>query len=131
LPALLIIIYGRNSPVAAWLGRFSGGRKKNESDELEDTEPGLDRSYWTSERKIALVKEIMSGRASAAAAAREYALPEAEVEKWMVAAETGINDALSGITGGTAADREKFRVLAKAYKKVKAENRALKASQGK
>ena len=44
-------------------------------------------------------------------------------------AETGISDALSDTHGDKVVDREKFRVLAKAYKKVKAENRALKAGQ--
>ena len=129
LPAILITIYGKNSPVAGWLGRI---RNKRSGDGLSDSEPeesGLDETYWTPERKAALIKEIMSGKATTAASAREHALPEEEVDKWLAIAEASIIDAFSDSPAGAAQDRDKVRALAKAYKKLKAENRALKASQ--
>jgi transposase-like protein len=129
LPALLIVIYGRNSPVAAFLGRFSETRQKAGENEPEHADTGLDEAYWTSERKIALVKEIMSGKIAVAAAARQYALPEVEVEKWLATADTGINEAFGGVDTGPAGDPDKIRALAKAYRLLQAENRALKAHQ--
>jgi predicted RND superfamily exporter protein/transposase-like protein len=127
LPALLIVIHGRNSPVAAFLGRFSETRQKGGENEPEQADTGLDEACWTSERKIALVKEIMSGKIAVAAAARQYALPEVEVEKWLATADTGINEAFGGVDTGPAGDPDKIRALAKAYRLLQAENRELKA----
>jgi len=128
LPALLMIFYGRNSPVRSWLQRIVTTRPvpvTGTADPAED----LDEEYWTPQRKVAVVREVMSGKATAASAARRYKLPEKEVERWLAAAEKGITRALGGSRSRSIRDPAKVRALAKAYKKLKAENRELKARQ--
>ena len=86
----------------------------------------FDKGYWTTERKTAMVKAILSGKSSTAAAANAYGVPKGRLEKWLRTAERGIANALaSDTTGGPA----KVRALAKAYERLKAENRELKARQ--
>ncbi len=130
LPALLIVIHGGTGPVAMFSARLFGGGKPAAS-EADDGPLGFDDSYWTTERKTTLVKEILSGRSSALSAAREFTIPRAEIEKWIGTAEKGIAAALEGRPVKAARDPAKVRALAKAYKKLKAENRALKARQRK
>lgn len=128
LPALLIVFYGEKSPVAAWIARWSGGKAAADLSESEGSDPGFDEDYWTTERKVALVHEILSGKASATSAARSFGLPEDEVERWVETAQKGIEDALANRTSvPPARDPAKVRALASAYKKLKAENRALRA----
>ena len=129
LPALLIIIYGNKSPVAAWLKRLRGRLKKTEPDEVPESGSMLTENQWTPERKITVVKEILSGKATVSTMARDYALPEQELEQWLAVAEAGLTDAFSEGLSITADDPEKIRALAKAYKKLKAENRVLRAGQ--
>jgi predicted RND superfamily exporter protein/transposase-like protein len=124
LPALLIVLHGRSSPVAAWISRLAGNKAPPGTQTAAT--PAFDKAYWTSERKTALVKAILSGKSSTAAAARAYAVPRGEVEKWLRAAERGIADALTSDTSGGPT---KVRALAKAYKRLQAENRELKARQ--
>ncbi|MDJ0739635.1 MAG: efflux RND transporter permease subunit [Gammaproteobacteria bacterium] len=126
LPALLIIIYGDNSPVADWLARLRGRRPAQIAEEFDEPETGVDESYWTPDRKTALVKQVLGGGQSTAAAAREYALPEAEVNDWVRSAEQGINEALGGRPSSPRRDPAKVRALARAYKKLQDENRELK-----
>jgi len=126
LPAVLIAIHGSTGPVAMLFARLFGGRKSG-TIEVDDDPLGFDDGYWTTERKTTLVKEILSGKSSATSAAREFTIPQAEIEKWVGVAEKGITDALAGRQAKAARDPAKVRALAKAYKKLKAENRALKA----
>ncbi len=126
LPALLIVLYGHSSPVAVWLSRLRGNQAQPETKAVTGGDAVFDKGYWTTERKTAIVKAILSGKSSTAAAANAYGVPRGEVEKWLRAAELGIANALaSDTTVGPA----KLRALAKAYRRLKAENRKLKASQ--
>ena len=126
LPALLIVLHGRSSPVAAWISRLRGNHTESETKPVTGIDAAFDKGYWTTERKTAMVKAILSGKSSTAAAANAYGVPQGELEKWLRTAELGIANALaSDTTGGPA----KVRALAKAYKRLKAENRELKARQ--
>ena len=127
LPALLIIIHGDNSPVAEWLARLRGRKPGQIADELDESDPSVDESYWTPERKTALVKEILGGRQSTPSAAREYGLPGTEIDNWLSTAEQGINEALGGKPNSPRRDPAKVRALARAYKKLQDENRKLRA----
>ncbi|MCB1803070.1 MAG: MMPL family transporter, partial [Gammaproteobacteria bacterium] len=130
LPALLMIFYGNNSPVAHWIGRLRGGSPDRIAEQtlgIEDV--GFDRDLWTAERKIALVREILAGRADAGSAARDHALPEDEVRRWVRYAERGIDEALGAAPESSRRDPEKVRALARAYKRLQDENRELKAKQ--
>jgi len=132
LPALLIIIHGKNSPFADWLKRFS--KKQKIAEQVGPENPGFDKAHWTTahwttERKVTLVKEILSGKTDVAAAAQEYALPETEVENWMAAADSGINEALTATGANSTSDTDKLRALAIAYRKLQAENRALQSQK--
>lgn len=127
LPALLIALHGDNSPLAAWLARIKGNRPGQIAEELDDAIEGVDETIWTRERKAALVKEVLAGNVSAQGAAREYGLPEDEVRNWMQKGLRGIDHAFSGLSGSTQHDPAKIRQLARAYKKLRAENRELKA----
>jgi hypothetical protein len=126
LPALLIVFYGDKSPVANWIRRLNGRQPFSETG-FDEPDPGLDEAYWTTERKVSLVREIISGKASLAAAAKAYSVPEAELAKWLATAEKGISEALGGASSRSSRDPAKVRALAKAYKKLQAENRELKA----
>jgi hypothetical protein len=71
----------------------------------------------------------LTGKTTVAAAAREYELPEAMVQHWHGAAETALADALDDDSSAADADqgrdKDKLRKLAKAYKRLQAENREL------
>lgn len=130
LPALLMIFYGNNSPVARTIARLRGNKPERIADEtLGIDDIGFDRDLWTAERKVALVREILAGRADSASAARDHALPEDEVRRWIRRAERGINEALGGTSSSPRRDPEKVRALARAYKRLQHENRELKAKQ--
>jgi hypothetical protein len=126
LPALLIVLHGRSSLVAAWISRLRGNHAESGTKPVTGVDAAFDKGYWTTERKTAMVKAILSGKTSTAAAANAYGVPQGELEKWLRTAELGIANALaSDTTGGPA----KVRALAKAYERLKAENRELKARQ--
>jgi transposase-like protein len=128
LPALLIIFHGPNSPVARWLSSRKRPRKAESAAHLGGHDPGLDASYWTVEKRCALVKEIMSGKISLRRAAQQYGLPETEVDKWLAAAQRGIRDALNNDPSRSLpGSDDKLRALVKACRRLQAENRALKA----
>ena len=128
LPAILIVAYGRNSPVAAWLSRLPGRRKAaQESEAVAEAYPGPDPPYWTAERRLAVVREIISGKTAFEVAAREYTLPQEELAKWLAQAERALADAFDDRPADEHEDPEKLRALAKAYRQLKAENRQLKA----
>ena len=126
LPALLIVLHGHSSPVAAWISRLRDNQVHPETKAASGVGAAFDQGYWTTERKTALVKAVLSGKSSTAAAAKAYGVPRGEVEKWLRAAELGIADALTRDTTDRPA---KVRALAKAYKRLKVENRELKARQ--
>ncbi|HPQ24628.1 MAG TPA: MMPL family transporter [Gammaproteobacteria bacterium] len=129
LPALLIVFYGPASPVAAWVGRLSRSRTSAADDSATAPQAVVDAAYWTTERKLTLVREILSGKSTVAAAAREYELPEAMVQHWHSAAETALADALDDDSAvadtDQGKDKDKLRKLARAYKRLQAENREL------
>ena len=72
---------------------------------------------------------MIGGKSSIAEAARTHAVPEAELEKWLLAAEAGISEALGNLGSETADEQDKVRTLAREYSRLRAENRALKARQ--
>ena len=130
LPALLMIFYGPRSPVARWTARLRGRRDlavATESLGIDDL--AYDEEVWTAERKVALVREILSGKTSVASAAQQYALPETEVSRWLDHAVRGINEALGVSPAAARRDPEKVRALARAYKRLQDENRELKQGQ--
>ena len=127
LPALLIVIHGDNSPVADWLAGLRGGKPAQIADEFDEGGPSVDESYWTTERRISLVREVLGGKQSVTSAAREYGLPEEAVHNWLQTAERGISDAFGGRPYSPRRDPAKVRALARAYKKLLDENRELKA----
>jgi len=129
LPALLIVFYGRNSVVARWASRWTGIAVDRSEEEFEKPDPSVDEAIWIPERKLALVKEIIAGKLTTAGAAREYSLPEAEIGKWLDAAEQGMSDAFDKRPPSAKRDPAKVRALARAYKRLQEENRALKAEQ--
>ena len=124
LPALLITLHGHASPVAAWMSRLNKRKLAADVPVGDRTRPAFDSSYWTTERKTALVKEMLSGRSSATEAAQTYGVPQRDLERWVKAAERGIAQALAG---GKARRPTEVRTLARAYKKLQAENRQLKS----
>jgi predicted RND superfamily exporter protein len=127
LPALLITLYGRNSPLAALRARLAGGsQEKNGAMATGDGTPGLDETYWTLERKVALVREILGGKRDIAGAARDCMLPKEVLERWISDAEQAINDSLAG---HSHSEQEKLQALAKAYRKLEDENRELREFQ--
>ena len=133
LPALLITFYGPDSPVAVWVRRLPHRSTSGAEDtDAASQQAAVDASYWTAERKLALVREILSGKTTVAVAAREYGLPEAVVEHWHSAAEAAVADALG--EDGRVADpdqgKDQLQKLARAYKKLKAENRELRRQRG-
>lgn len=122
LPALLIVIYGRRSPLARWRNRGGASDEKAEEGSTE----GLDAAYWTPKRRAALVLEILSGERSLAEAARAYSLPEEQVSRWMGQAEKAIEEALDD---DFQEKRHKVRRLVRGYRRLKAENEQLRALQ--
>ena len=128
LPALLIVIHGQKSPVAKLLRRLRG-KSKGDDKKAETEAETIDPAYWTAARKTALVREILTGKRDTEAAAREYGLPQHEIDAWVAAAEKAITDALSSDPDTPVNDPEQVRALAQAYKKLKAENHALRTAQ--
>jgi predicted RND superfamily exporter protein/transposase-like protein len=124
LPALLIALHGHASPVAAWVSRLNGRKGVADTPDDDGVHPAFDSNYWTTERKTALVKEMLSGRSSARAAAQAYGVPQQDLERWLRAAERGIAQALAG---RKARRPTEVRTLARAYKKLQAENRQLRS----
>lgn len=129
LPALLIMIYGEHSPLPAWSRRLSGRFSRPPAGPVGPLEPTFDASVWNPQRKCALVREILSGKRSMTEAAREYALPQAEIERWVGAAERGMEEALREGTPAQGRDPARLRALVKEFARLKAENRELKAAR--
>lgn len=79
-----------------------------------------------------MVREILSGKTTVAVAAREYGLPEAMVEHWHSAAEAAVADALGDDdrVADTDQGKDQLQKLARAYRKLKAENRELRRQRG-
>lgn len=129
LPALLIVIYGRNSPLRAMAVRLPIGVGKRPGGEGDaEATSGLDEAYWTSTRKVALVYEVLRGKYDRAGAAREYGVPEEIVEHWVANAERAISESMDE---EFQYKRRKLRAIAKSYKKLQAENEKLRALQEK
>ena len=128
LPGLLVIFFDKRSRLSTLLARLRR-RPAQADDEGSPDDAVIDKDYWTVERKLAVIKEALAGRMSAATAAREYAIPEAVIEQWLDAAEQGIVDALAGKSRTLPDDPAEVRALARAYKKLQDENRELKAQR--
>ena len=60
-------------------------------------------------------------------AAREYALPQELVERWLADAEQAISEAMDE---ELQRKKRKLRVLARSYRKLKEENERLRARRG-
>ncbi|MCB1788453.1 MAG: MMPL family transporter, partial [Gammaproteobacteria bacterium] len=110
LPALLILLFGERSRLAALLARLN--RKSTFTGETPKDSDTIDTDSWTVDRKLAVIKECLSGRMTASEATREYAIPEAVIEQWLDAAEQGIVDALAGKSRTLPDDPAKVRALA-------------------
>lgn len=127
LPALLIVFHGDHSPVAALLARLRGRRPTQIAEEFDESDPTVDSEYWTPDRRVALVKEILASRLTTKSAVHEYKLPEEEIDRWVKRAMLGIDEAFGKRRKSARRDPAKVRALARAYKKLKEENRSLKA----
>ncbi len=118
LPSLLILIHGRNSPIASLLARF--GRGQVAADGPPDTQrETADPAYWTAARKTALVREILSGKRDQQSAAREYGLPVDAIERWMMVAEMAINKAMRMESQSRAGAAEQPAAIQQARKQGK------------
>lgn len=92
LPALLLVFYG-DGQTNAWLRRL---RRQTAAAPVTDGPVVIDPAQWTTEQRIALVREIVGGRKSVAEAAQEYGLSETAVSSWVDTAEKGMADAFAG-----------------------------------
>ncbi|RMG35593.1 MAG: RND transporter [Gammaproteobacteria bacterium] len=122
LPALLIVIHGRHSPMRRWRGQ----RTKQGEDVEAGSRDRIDAAYWTPRRRAALVLELLSGAREPAEAARDYGLPEEQVRKWLRQAEKAIEEAMDD---DFQEKRRKIRRLVRSYRRLKAENEQLRALQ--
>lgn len=68
-------------------------------------EPEIKR--WTAKRKAELIRQIYRGQTTVSEAAREYDLPQAEIETWMNDAEAGMENALKANPKDIAEQYEK------------------------
>lgn len=129
LPAILTTLYHPASPLNRAFAKRRGDRVKTAGGELADPDPGLDTAYWTGQRRVALVREILNGKTDVASAARQYALPPEEINRWIARADKAMTHAFDRERPRklNRDEAEKFRALAKAYRRLKAENEALHA----
>jgi len=124
LPALLIVLYGANSPVRKLRSVFPFRKKQDMPANTKDapSEP----SYWTATRKAALVREILSGRQTVAGAAQEHDLEASGIRGWMEAAEEAIEEAMDE---EIQEKRRKLNAIARDYRKLREENRRLREGE--
>lgn len=125
MPALLIVLFGPNRPLARLLSKLKSADVTGLGDE-----PSLGHSvidvHWSADRKLALVKEVYRGK-SVLEVAQEYGLSKKEVERWLANADSGIKHALDGYSPEKMqAYEQQLKKLAKAYKRALKENAALK-----
>jgi predicted RND superfamily exporter protein/transposase-like protein len=126
LPALLILLYGPKSPLTTLQARLGRKPQAVAVDQRSEIDAGFDEAYWTVERRVALVREILGGRHDVASAARDYALPEGVVRDWLSIAERAIGEAM----GGEAQDgQQRLQALTAAYARLQEENRELREFQ--
>jgi hypothetical protein len=128
LPAILIGIYHPASPIHRLFHRSGTDGEALPDEALAEPDPGVDTAFWTPQRRLALVREVIGGKVDVAGAARQYELPEDELARWITAAEHALSDAFDNKPeSDDRSQAEKLRALAKAYRRLKAENRELKA----
>ncbi|MCB1774054.1 MAG: MMPL family transporter [Gammaproteobacteria bacterium] len=128
LPAILIAIYHPASAVHRLFARPGADSEELPDVALAEPDPGVDTAFWTPQRRVALVREVIGGKVELAAAARQYELPEDELGRWITAAEHALSGAFDDKPGAdNRSQTEKLKALAKAYRRLKAENRELKA----
>lgn len=124
LPALLIVLYGPNSPLRKLRERLPLAGRRNTAKVAEPRAArSVDLDHWTRNRKVALVREILAGRADVKGAAREHALPEDEVRCWLSAAEQAIDEAMDA---ECQLKKRQLHAIAREYRKLKKENQRLR-----
>jgi predicted RND superfamily exporter protein/transposase-like protein len=129
LPAILLSFHHPSSPLVRAFSRFRRKDGQAPADSgLAEPDPGLDTAYWTGQRRVALVREILNGKTDVATASQQYALPAEELDRWVAQAEQAMLSAFEETTAAQSAldGAEKMQALAKAYRQLKAENRVLK-----
>ncbi|GAA3970793.1 transposase [Allohahella marinimesophila] len=88
-------------------------------------EPEIKR--WSAKRKADLIKQIYRGQTTIPEAARQYDLTQAEIERWLDDAESGMENALKANPKNVAEQYEKqIQDLQSAYGEAMLENRFLK-----
>ncbi|MDH3534537.1 MAG: transposase [Gammaproteobacteria bacterium] len=91
-------------------------------------EPEIKR--WTAKRKAELIKQIYRGQTTVPEAAREHDLTQAEIERWMSDAESGMENALKANPKDISDQYEKqLSELKEAYGEAMLEVKFLKKLQ--
>lgn len=91
-------------------------------------EPEIKR--WTAKRKAELIKQIYRGQTTVPEAAREHDLTQAEIERWMSDAESGMENALKANPKDISEQYEKqLSELKEAYGEAMLEVKFLKKLQ--
>lgn len=127
LPALLIVLYGPNSPLRRLRERLPfGGRRQSVDADGTQAARAPDQDHWTRSRKAALVREILAGRQDVAGAAREHRLPVDEVQCWLTAAEQAIDEAMDA---ECQLKKRRLHAIARDYGKLREENKRLRRRQ--
>ena len=85
---------------------------------------------WTAKRKAELIKQIYRGQTTVPEAAREHDLTQAEIERWMSDAESGMENALKANPKDISEQYEKqLSELKEAYGEAMLEVKFLKKLQ--
>ena len=88
-------------------------------------EPEIKR--WSAKRKADLIKQIYRGQTTIPEAVRQYDLTQAEIERWLDDAESGMENALKANPKNVAEQYERqIQDLQSAYGEAMLENRFLK-----
>ena len=91
-------------------------------------EPEIKR--WTAKRKAELIKQIYRGQTTVPEAAREHDLTQAEIDRWMSDAESGMENALKANPKDISEQYEKqLSELKEAYGEAMLEVKFLKKLQ--
>jgi len=121
LPALLILLYGKDSPLRSLRDRLRLSSKQDAS--ATSAAPANAEVDWTVARKAALVHEMLAGRQTPEGAAQEYGLDVRLVRGWRDAAREAIEEALDE---QHLVKKRKLNAIARSYHKLREENRRLR-----
>ncbi len=125
LPALLILLYGKDSPLRRLRDRLRLTPRRNAPAGGEA--PAGMQIDWTVARKAALVREMLAGRQTPEGAASEHGLDVRQVKGWLDVAQEAIDEVLDD---EHQEKKRKLNVIARNYQKLREENRRLRRDSG-